>query len=323
MRRNPIPPPIVQDEDMDMQSAVQLLTRLVAAQAQHQVATMLTGSIKDADRQNFIDKMQRTLRVMHASDTESIKLASYRLRDVAVQWYETWELSRGTNASPAIRQARIDRFLALKQGNMSVREYSLHFDSLARYAPSTVAEMSDRVHQFMVGLRPHLINECFTVVLLDGMDISCIQSYAQNLEDRKRQQYENCDGGQRKKTRSSRRPEDFPGNPMSPHPVESVQQLQKPYYEGSIYYESGHGSRISGFQNQRDSTQMRAPPPQCSQCGRAHSGQCRQGSNVCYTCGDPSHYMRDCPINGRSGMVHPTRSITVSSSLVCPQERGP
>nr|XP_009784035.1 PREDICTED: uncharacterized protein LOC104232508 [Nicotiana sylvestris] len=200
---------------MDMRSALQLSTRLVATQAQRQVG----------------------ISVGHIN------------RDVAVQWYETWESSRGTNASPA--------------------------------------------------------------------------AYAQNLEDRKRQQYENRDGGQRKKARYARRPEDFSGNLMSPYPVESIRQLQKPYYEGSIYSESRHGSRILGFQNWIDSTQMRAPPPRCSQCGRAHSGQCRQESNVCYTCGDPSHYMRDCPINGRSGMVQPTRSITVSFSLVRPQERGP
>lgn len=54
---------------------------------------------------------------------------------------------------------------------------------------------------------------------------------------------------------------------------------------------------------------MRAPPPRCSQCSRAHSGQCRQGSNICYTCGDPSHYMGDCAMNNISGMVQPTRSI--------------
>ncbi|XP_019263853.1 PREDICTED: uncharacterized protein LOC109241558 [Nicotiana attenuata] len=67
---------------------------------------------------------------------------------------------------------------------------------------------------------------------------------------------------------------------------------------------------------------MRAPPTQCSQCGRAHSRQCRQGSNVCYTCGEPIHYMRDFPMNDRSRMVLPTISITVSSFSVRPQERG-
>ncbi|XP_070046353.1 uncharacterized protein [Nicotiana tomentosiformis] len=241
--------------------------------------------------------MQRTLKVMHASDTESVELASYRLHDVEVQWYETWELSRGKNASPAvweklsgdflrhylpveIRQARVDRFLALKQVNMSVWEHSLQFDSLARYAPSILAEMSDRVHWFVVGFGQHLINECFTTALLDSMDISCIEAYDQNLEDRKRKQYENRDEGQRKKALSARQPGDFLGDSMSPCPIESVQQLQKPYYEGSVYSESGQGSRISGFQKRRDSAQMRAPPPRCSQCGKAHSGQCRQGFNA-------------------------------------------
>nr|XP_009762399.1 PREDICTED: uncharacterized protein LOC104214440 [Nicotiana sylvestris] len=205
--------------------------------------------------------MQRTLRVMHASDTKSVELASYRLRDVAVQWYETWELSRGTNASPA---ARVDRFLALKQGNMSVREYSLQFDSLARYAPSIVAEISDRVHQFVVGLGPYIINECSMATLLDGMDISRIQAYAQNLEDWKRQQYENHDEGQRRKTRSTRRPEDFSGDPMLPYPVESVRQLS--------------GLKNFGFSESEGFSATEGAP------SVAHSRQCRQGPNVFYTC---------------------------------------
>ncbi|XP_033512674.1 uncharacterized protein [Nicotiana tomentosiformis] len=276
---------------------------------------------------------------MHASDTESVELASYRLRDVAVQWYETWELSRGTNAHPAeceeflgaflhhylpveIRQARVDRFLALKQGNMSVQEYSLQFDSFARYVSLIVAKMSDRVHRFVVGLGPHLINECFTAALLYNIDIFHIQAYAQNLEDWEWQQYENRDKGQRKNARSARQPEDFLGDPMPPYPIDSVRQLQRPHYERSVYSESGQGSRISGFQNQRDSTQMRTPPLRCSQCGKAHFGQRRQGSNVCYTCGDSSHYMRDCPMKDRGGIVQPPKSITVSSSSVHPLERG-
>nr|XP_016491982.1 PREDICTED: uncharacterized protein LOC107811539 [Nicotiana tabacum] len=299
MRRNPVPPPIVQDEDMAMRSAVQLLTRLVAAQAQRQVGTsvghvnkvisarvrdfinldppVFTGSNKDADPQDFIDRMQRTLR-------------------------EIWELSKGTNASPAvweefsgaflchylpaeIRQARVDRFLTLKQGDMSVREYSLQFDSLARYAPSIVAEMSDRVHRFVVRLGPHLINECFMAVLLDGMDISRIQAYAQNLEDRKRKQYENPDG-------------------VSVRTLGLLGDLR--IFCAILCHHT-----------------LLKVSDSCRSCIMKDLSILSQGSNVCYTCGDPSHYMRDCPINGRSGMVQPTRSITVSSSLVRPQERGP
>nr|XP_009801956.1 PREDICTED: uncharacterized protein LOC104247599 [Nicotiana sylvestris]XP_016512681.1 PREDICTED: uncharacterized protein LOC107829729 [Nicotiana tabacum] len=210
MRRNPVPPPIVQDEDMDMRSAVQLLTKLVASQDQRQVDT----------------------RVGHINKVISARVRDFINLDSPVFTESNKDEDPGTNASPAvweefsgaflrhymlaeIHQARVERFLTVKQGNMSVREYSLQFDSF------------------------------------------------------------------------------------------------------------GEGSRIFGFHNQRDSAQMRAPPLRCSQCGRAHSGQCHQGSNAFYTYGYPSHYIRDCPINGRSGMVHPTRSITVSSSLVRPQERGP
>ncbi|XP_070045755.1 uncharacterized protein [Nicotiana tomentosiformis] len=42
----------------------------------------------------FIDRMQRMLRVMKGAVTESVELASYRLQDVAVDWYESWEWSR-------------------------------------------------------------------------------------------------------------------------------------------------------------------------------------------------------------------------------------
>ncbi|XP_070057822.1 uncharacterized protein [Nicotiana tomentosiformis] len=94
---------------------------------------VFTGADPNEDPQVFIDRMQRTLRVMKATVTESIELAFYRLRDVAVNWYESWELSGGEDAPPA--------------GNMSVREYILQFDYLARYAPTIVAKMEDRVHR--------------------------------------------------------------------------------------------------------------------------------------------------------------------------------
>ncbi|XP_070047138.1 uncharacterized protein [Nicotiana tomentosiformis] len=62
----------------------------------------------------------------------------------------------------------------------------MQFNSLAKYAPLIVAEMSHRVHRFVGGLGPHLINECTTASLSPSMDIARIQAYAQSLEDWKR-----------------------------------------------------------------------------------------------------------------------------------------
>ncbi|XP_070007197.1 uncharacterized protein [Nicotiana sylvestris] len=227
----------------EMRDAVQLLTRLVAAQARRQETgighadrsvsarvrdfisldpPVFTGADPNEDPQVFIDRVQRTLRVMKATETESVELASYRLRDVAVNWYESWELSRGENAHPVVwqefteaflhhylppelRRSKVDRFLTLRQGNMSVREYCLQFDSLSKYAPTIVSKIEDQIHRFMMGLEPYLINDCMSVSLHPDMDISRIQTYAQGVEERKQKQRVDREHGrdQNKRARSS------------------------------------------------------------------------------------------------------------------------
>ena len=69
------------------------------------------GSKPDEDPQGFIDEMLRTLRIIHVSNTKSIELTSYRLRDVAVLWYNNWISSRKENAHPPVWQEFVDAFL--------------------------------------------------------------------------------------------------------------------------------------------------------------------------------------------------------------------
>nr|XP_009785552.1 PREDICTED: uncharacterized protein LOC104233801 [Nicotiana sylvestris] len=150
-----------------------------------------TGTDQREDLQDFIDHLHMIIRVMHATEKEAVKLSAFRLRDIAIFWYEGWEKSRGRYAPPTIwekfsdvfldlylsreiRQTRLNQFLALKQGNMSVREYNLRFDSLERYAPSIVATMRDRVHRFIARLAPELTEACASAALQDRMDISRI-----------------------------------------------------------------------------------------------------------------------------------------------------
>ena len=75
---------------------------------------------------------------------------------------------------------------------MSVREYSLQFNSLARYAPNVVATMEDRVHRFMDRLETYLVRDCTIAALNRDMDIARIQAFAQKMEDqRQRKGYMN------------------------------------------------------------------------------------------------------------------------------------
>ncbi|KAK4721390.1 hypothetical protein R3W88_011623 [Solanum pinnatisectum] len=60
-----------------------------------------TGSDPNEDPQDFIDKIQHTLDVMHVSGKEALELSAYRLKGVAILWYEAWKQSRGIDAPSA------------------------------------------------------------------------------------------------------------------------------------------------------------------------------------------------------------------------------
>ncbi|XP_060172534.1 uncharacterized protein LOC132638573 [Lycium barbarum] len=358
----PVPPPAAPGQQMA--EAIQLLTQLVAAQAQRQdvdpgdravsarARDFITlrppefyGSKPEEDPQNFIDEMLRTLRIIHASDTESVELASYRLRDVAVLWYSSWISSRGANAPPPVwqefteaflrhflppevRRARADMFLNLRQGNMSVREYSLRFNSLARYAPAMIADRGDHVHRFVSGLGPHLVKECLTASLQDGMTITRIQAHAQNLEEqyqpRREERYP--DRGSRKRGRFSRTRSEYRGGQTqgqfgySDQPVASApprvadRGFDRPADSGA-----GQSTRAPGYQYRDDSSRMMPPPPRCTRCGRPHSGQCYRDTGACYACGRADHLMRDCPLRNEGGRTQPAGSAIGSSSTVRPR----
>ncbi|XP_060195049.1 uncharacterized protein LOC132624262 [Lycium barbarum] len=244
----PIPvPPVHQPDEQnqeirEMKDAIQLLTQILAAQAGrqdrgHEYSNRAAsarardflalnppefkGTDPNAVPQEFIDGMQRTLDIMRASATESVQLASYRLQSIAINWFQSWKLSRGRDTPPPtwqefsdaflrhhmpteLRRARLDRFLNLRQGNMSIREYSVEFDSLARYAPAIVQNMEDRIHRYVMGLEPEWQEACMAVEMHPGMDIARVQAYAQGSEDRKRQREATSErsGGQPKRARA-------------------------------------------------------------------------------------------------------------------------
>ena len=49
--------------------------------------------------------------IIKASETESVELSTYRLRDVAINLYESWELSRGEGAPPVVWDEFVEAFL--------------------------------------------------------------------------------------------------------------------------------------------------------------------------------------------------------------------
>ena len=58
---------------------------------------------------------------MHISGKEALDLATYRLKGVAILWYEAWKKSRGTN-SPSATWKEFKKALLVHYPPLEIRE---------------------------------------------------------------------------------------------------------------------------------------------------------------------------------------------------------
>ncbi|XP_070057303.1 uncharacterized protein [Nicotiana tomentosiformis] len=163
---------------------------------------VFTGTNPKEDPQGFIDDMHKTLRVMRATKSEVVELASYHLKEVAYSLFELWEESR-EEGSPLARwgefaDAFIDHFLPvetkatraaefenLRQGSLSVWDYHMRFAYLSKYVIYMLPTMESRVHRFVQCLIPLVINEATTTTLNSDLNYGKMVAFAQATETRK------------------------------------------------------------------------------------------------------------------------------------------
>ena len=97
-----------------------------------------------------MDEVHKIMVAIGPTDTEKDELASYQLKNVTQTWCKmwqdrcvlggvlvTWDLFKTTFLERffprEMREAKVEEFIKLKQGSMTVREYSLNFVKLSRY----------------------------------------------------------------------------------------------------------------------------------------------------------------------------------------------
>ena len=129
--------------------------------------SIFTGSKTSQDLQEFVNEVRMILVDIGATNTEKVELASYQLKDVAHTWCKTLQDSRALGGFSVtwelfktaflerffpreMREAKAEEFINLKQGSMTVREYSLKFVKLSTYATSLVSNKRDEMSRFRV-----------------------------------------------------------------------------------------------------------------------------------------------------------------------------
>ncbi|WMV18322.1 hypothetical protein MTR67_011707 [Solanum verrucosum] len=150
-----------------------------------------TGSSTTEDLENFIEELKKVFEVMYVVDTERVKLAAYQLKNVARTWFDQWKEGRAENAPPAswacfeeaflgrfypreLKEAKVRKFLTIKQYCLSVHDYGFKFTQLSRYAPKMVANMMSRMSLFIARLSRLSSKEGWAAMLIGDMDISRI-----------------------------------------------------------------------------------------------------------------------------------------------------
>ncbi|XP_033511183.1 uncharacterized protein [Nicotiana tomentosiformis] len=192
----PAPPPSSTTgpsvSDGDLRGAIQMFTQIVASQAQRLNATptfsshqgdfvssrvnqflqleppVFTGTKPEEDPQAFNDEMYKTLRMMRATETEVVELASYHLKEVVYSW-----------------AARAVEFENLKQGSMSLCDYHIRFPDLSKDAGYMLPMMEARVRRFVQGLSPLVINEAATTALNSDVNYGKMVAFSQATKTRK------------------------------------------------------------------------------------------------------------------------------------------
>ncbi|KAA0048134.1 ty3-gypsy retrotransposon protein [Cucumis melo var. makuwa] len=240
--------------------------------------------------QMWLTSIETIFRYMKCPEDQKVQCAVFFLEDKGTAWWETVERMLGGDVSKItweqfkenfyakffsanVKHAKLQEFLNLEQGDMTVEQYDAEFDMLSRFAPDVVRDEAARTEKFVRGLRLDLqgiVRALRPSTHADALRIALDLSLHERADSSKAVGRESALGQKRK--------------------VETQPDV--------ILHRT---LRLRGvFQRHRRELAAAGRTlrelPACTTCGRVHGGRCLAGSGVCFRCRQPKHTADACPL---------------------------
>ncbi|KAA0067484.1 ty3-gypsy retrotransposon protein [Cucumis melo var. makuwa] len=239
--------------------------------------------------QMWLTSIETIFRYMKCPEDQKVQCAVFFLEDRGTAWWETAERMLGGDVSKItweqfkenfyakffsanVKHAKLQEFLNLEQGDMTVEQYDAEFDMLSRFAPDMVRDESARTEKFVRGLRLDLqgiVRALRPATHADALRIALDLSLPERADSSKAAGRGSALGQKRK---VETQPDVVP---------------QRTLRSGGVFQRHRRELAAAG----RTLREL----PACTTCGRVHGGSCLAGSGVCFRCRQPGHTADVCP----------------------------
>ncbi|XP_062089556.1 uncharacterized protein LOC133796089 [Humulus lupulus] len=188
---------------------------------------------------------------------------------------------------------KVDEFVTLVQGNLSVTNYAKKFD---RFALEVLPIEAMRVQRFMRGLKPMIASDVkmtsaevvsFAEVLDKALEVEYLEDciWKDNAARREANRNKGFNEGNKRKANE----EQNSGTDKRPRPLATNKNNHNNHNHNNNHNNHNNDRNRKNHQNNR------VEHPSCPKCSQRHLGECEAGTKKCYKSGQAGHLKKDCP----------------------------